>query len=86
MKKQQAMVVGAICARGDSKGLPRKNLRLLAGKPLLAHTMQCALACPVLQRVVVSTDDNEIADVARQYGAEVPFIRPAELAQDARRR
>lgn len=76
------MIVGAICARGGSKGVPRKNLRSLAGKPLIAHTIQCAQACPSLQRVVVSTDDTEIADVARRYGADVPFIRPAHLAQD----
>ncbi|MGE3539056.1 MAG: hypothetical protein AB7N91_16690 [Candidatus Tectimicrobiota bacterium] len=78
----QPMIVGAICARGGSKGVPRKNLRPLAGVPLIAHTIRCAQACPVFQRVVVSTDDAEIADVARQYGAEVPFLRPGHLAQD----
>src|SRR5437588_503832 len=76
-------IVGAICARGGSKGVPRKNLRLLNGKPLIAHTIQCALACQILERVVVSTDDAEIAEVARYYGAEVPFMRPEHLAQDA---
>jgi CMP-N,N'-diacetyllegionaminic acid synthase len=80
--KQELMIVGAICARGGSKGVPRKNLRPLAGLPLIAHTIQCAQACPILQRVVVSTDDNEIMEVAKQYGAEVPFVRPAHLAQD----
>jgi N-acylneuraminate cytidylyltransferase/CMP-N,N'-diacetyllegionaminic acid synthase len=76
------VIVGAICARGGSKGVPRKNLRSLGGKPLIAHTIQCAQACSALERIVVSTDDQQIAEVARQYGAEVPFIRPAHLAQD----
>ncbi len=75
-------VVGSICARGGSKGVPRKNLRPLAGKPLIVHTIECARACPDLDRVVVSTDDEEIARVARQAGAEVPFLRPVHLAQD----
>ena len=76
-------VVGAVCARGGSKGVPRKNLRLLAGTPLVARAVACARACPELDRVVVSTDDEEIARVAREHGAEVPFLRPAELARDA---
>lgn len=76
------MIVGSICARGGSKGILRKNLRLLAGKPLIAHTIVNALACKTIDRVVVSTDDQEIADVAKQYGAEVPFMRPRELARD----
>jgi CMP-N,N'-diacetyllegionaminic acid synthase len=82
MKEHRAVVVGAVCARGGSKGVPRKNLRSLLGKPLIAHAIECAKACPVLQRIVVSTDDPEIAEVARQHGAEVPFIRPSHLAQD----
>jgi len=76
------LVIGAICARGGSKGVPRKNLRPLRGKPLIAHTIEVAQACSTLDRIVVSTDDEEIASVAREYGAEVPFMRPAELAQD----
>ncbi len=80
--KNDPYVVGAICARGGSKGIPRKNLRLLCGKPLIVHTIESARLCPVLNRVVVSTDDEEIATVARQNGAEVPFLRPAHLAQD----
>ena len=76
------MVVGAVCARGGSKGVPRKNLRPLAGKPLIAHAIQCAQACSTLRRVVVSTDDHAIADISREHGAEVPFIRPAHLALD----
>jgi CMP-N,N'-diacetyllegionaminic acid synthase len=82
MTEQSPVIVGAICARGGSKGVPRKNLRNLLGKPLIAHAVECARACPILQRVVVSTDDEEIADVARQFGAEVPFMRPAKLAED----
>ena len=82
MKNGQSNIVGAICARGGSKGIPRKNLRPLAGKPLIAHAIECAQACSVLRRVVVSTDDPVIAKVAKEYGAEVPFIRPADLAQD----
>jgi N-acylneuraminate cytidylyltransferase/CMP-N,N'-diacetyllegionaminic acid synthase len=76
------MKLAAICARGGSKGVPRKNLRILDGKPLIAHTVEQALKSEVFDRVVVSTDDQEIADVARQYGAEVPFMRPEELARD----
>lgn len=76
------MIVGAICARGGSKGIPRKNLRLLAGKSLLERAILCARACPQLDRIVVSTDDIEIAEAGRRHGAEVPFMRPAELAQD----
>lgn len=75
-------VVGSICARGGSKGVARKNLRPLNGKPLIYYTIKCAHLCPELDRVVVSTDDDEIAQVARQYGADVPFMRPAHLAQD----
>jgi CMP-N,N'-diacetyllegionaminic acid synthase len=82
VNNRETNIVGAICARGGSKGVPRKNLRPLAGKPLIAHAIQCAKGCSVLGRVVVSTDDHEIANVAREYGAEVPFIRPAHLALD----
>jgi N-acylneuraminate cytidylyltransferase len=74
--------IGFVFARGGSKGLPRKNLRLLAGKPLVAHAIEAALGGRYIRRVVVSTDDEEIAAVARQYGAEVPFLRPPELATD----
>ncbi|MBC7905483.1 MAG: acylneuraminate cytidylyltransferase family protein [Rhodospirillaceae bacterium] len=75
-------VIAFIFARGGSKGLPRKNLRPLGGKPLLAWAIDCARACPQVDRVIVSTDDEEIAATARAFGAEVPFLRPAELAQD----
>jgi N,N'-diacetyl-8-epilegionaminate cytidylyltransferase len=74
--------VAAIFARGGSKGVPRKNIRLLAGKPLIAHAIEKARASHWIDRVIISTDDAEIADVARQYGADVPFMRPPELARD----
>lgn len=75
--------IGFIFARGGSKGIPRKNLQALGAKPLIAHAIHCGLAVPGIERVVVSTDDAEIADAARSFGAEVPFLRPAELAGDA---
>jgi N-acylneuraminate cytidylyltransferase len=75
-------VVALIPARGGSKGVPRKNIRPLAGKPLIAYSIEAARASRLIARVVVSTDDAEIADVARRYGADVPFMRPAELARD----
>lgn len=75
-------VVGAIFARGGSKGLPRKNVRLLHGKPLIAYAIETALASELIDRVIVSTDDPEIAAIAKDYGAEVPFMRPRELARD----
>lgn len=75
-------VLGLITARGGSKGVPRKNIRPLAGKPLLQYTAEAALAARGLTRVLLSTDDTEIAEIGRQCGLEVPFLRPAELAQD----
>lgn len=74
--------IAFIFARGGSKGLPGKNIRLLAGKPLIAWAIEQALAVNQIERVIVSTDSEEIAAIARHYGAEVPFIRPAELARD----
>lgn len=71
-----------IFARGGSKGILGKNIKPLGGKPLIAHAIESALSAPSLGRVSVSTDDAEIADVARKYGAEVPFMRPSELATD----
>ncbi|UCE60442.1 MAG: acylneuraminate cytidylyltransferase family protein [Phycisphaerales bacterium] len=75
-------VVGLVTARGGSKGIPRKNIKPLAGKPLIAWTIEAALASRFLSRVIVSTDDDEIMETARDFGAEVPFKRPAELAGD----
>ena len=71
-----------IPARGGSKGIPRKNIKLIAGKPLIAWTIEAAQRSGLLDSVVVSTDDAEIAEVARRAGAQVPFMRPVELAQD----
>ncbi len=71
-----------IPARGGSKGVPKKNIKKLAGKPLIAYTIEAALACPQVEKVYVSTDSQEIANVALSYGAEVPFLRPEELAGD----
>ncbi len=75
-------VLAIIPARGGSKGIPRKNIRLFAGHPLIAWSIAAARQARSVTRLIVSTDDAAIAAVARQYGAEVPFLRPAELAQD----
>ncbi len=75
-------IVGLIVARGGSKGVPRKNIKPLAGKPLIAWTIDAARQSQALARLILSTDDEEIADVARRHGAEVPFMRPAALAAD----
>lgn len=74
--------IAIIPARGGSRGIPRKNLVPLGGKPLIAWSIETALTCPEIERTIVSTDDEEIAAVARQWGAEVPFLRPSELARD----
>jgi CMP-N-acetylneuraminic acid synthetase len=75
-------VLGLIPARGGSKGIPRKNIKLLAGKPLLQYTAEAALSATRLSRVILSTEDQEIAEVARRCGLEVPFTRPKELSLD----
>ena len=75
-------ILALIPARGGSKGLPRKNIKPLLGKPLIAWTIEQALNSKYIDRVIVSTDDLEIAEISKKYGAEVPFIRPKELAQD----
>jgi CMP-N,N'-diacetyllegionaminic acid synthase len=75
-------MLAIIPARGGSKGLPGKNIRPLAGKPLIAYSIEAALAAKSITRVICSTDSEEIAAVARAAGAEVPFLRPEELAQD----
>ena len=71
-----------IGARGGSKGIPKKNLKLLNGKPLISYTIESALNSNIFSSVVVSTEDKEIARIAKKYGAEVPFIRPKKLATD----
>ena len=74
-------VVAIITARGGSCGIPRKNILPLAGRPLIAHSIEAALQARSVNRVIVSTDDAEIAGISREHGAEVPFVRPAELAR-----
>lgn len=75
-------VLATICARGGSKGVPGKNIRLLCGKPMIVYTIEVAQRCKSIDRVIVSTDDTEIAQIARASSAEVPFLRPKELATD----
>jgi CMP-N,N'-diacetyllegionaminic acid synthase len=75
--------IAIIPARGGSKGLPGKNLRVLAGLPLIAHSVRFAQICPEIGRCIVSTDSDEIARAARDANGDVPFLRPAELAQDS---
>ena len=75
-------VLAIIPARGGSKGLPGKNIKPLGGKPLIAWTIEAAQQSKYIDRLILSSDDLDIINVARQYGCEVPFVRPAELAQD----
>ena len=76
------IVLGLIPARGNSKGIPRKNIAPLAGRPLISWTIEACRAAKLVDRVVLSSDDQEILAVGRQWGAECPFVRPAELARD----
>lgn len=78
----QSGAVAFIFARGGSKGLPGKNIRMFAGKPLITWAIEHALAAKGIRRVIVSTDSDEIAEVAVKYGAEIPFMRPSSLAKD----
>jgi CMP-N-acetylneuraminic acid synthetase len=75
-------ILALIPARGGSKGVPRKNIKLLAGQPLIAYTIREARKSKYITRIIVSTEDDEIARIARELGAEVPFVRPVELALD----
>ena len=76
------MKVAIIPARGGSKRIPRKNIKSFYGKPMIAYSIEAATASGCFDKVIVSTDDNEIADVAKQYGAEVPFLRPDDISDD----
>ena len=76
------MLIGLIPARGGSKGIKRKNIKEIFGKPLIAWTIKQALEAKTLDKVIVSTDDDEIANISVDYGAEVPFIRPKKIALD----
>lgn len=75
-------VLAVIAARGGSKGLPGKNVREVGGKPMIAWTIEAALQAACLDRAILSSDDEGIIEVARRYGCDVPYVRPAELAQD----
>lgn len=85
VKTEQRNCIAIILARGGSKGLPGKNIKPVAGKPLVAYSIEACLNSGVCDDVLVSTDDEEIADVARAHGAWVPFLRPDELATDEAR-
>jgi N-acylneuraminate cytidylyltransferase len=82
MERNNRHILAIIPARGGSKSIPRKNIQLLGGYPLISYSIAAGLNSQYIDRVIVSTDDAEIAQIAEQYGAEVPFIRPAELAED----
>lgn len=76
------MIVAIIPARGGSKRIPNKNIKLFAGRPIISYSIRAAQEAGLFDRIIVSTDSSEIADIAREYGAETPFLRPAELAND----
>lgn len=76
------MKVAVIPARGGSKRIPRKNIKEFCGKPMIAYSIEAALQSGCFDKIIVSTDDSDIAEVAKSYGAEVPFMRPAELSND----
>ena len=76
-------VIGVILARGGSKGIPKKNIKLLNGKPLIAYTIKAAVDSNIFDEIVVSTDSDEIANISKEFGALVPFMRPSELSGDA---
>ncbi|QQR50436.1 acylneuraminate cytidylyltransferase family protein [Candidatus Nomurabacteria bacterium] len=75
-------ILGIILARGGSKSIPKKSIALCAGKPLMYYTIKAAKESKLLTRIIISTDDEEMAEIARSYGVEVPFLRPKELAED----
>ena len=82
MQKSHKKILGLITARGGSKGIPGKNIKKLAGKPLIVYTIEAAQASGVFDRIIISTDDEKIAEVARLHGCAVPFMRPKNLAKD----
>jgi N-acylneuraminate cytidylyltransferase len=82
MARMSSKILAVVPARGGSKGLPGKNIRPLGGIPLIGHAIACGNALPAVTRTIVTTDDTEIAEIARSLGGDVPFLRPAELAQD----
>lgn len=78
----RSVQVAVIPARGGSKRIPHKNIKTFAGKPIIAWSIEAAQRCGIFSRIIVSTDDEEIASVAREYGAETPFVRPPDLSDD----
>ena len=76
-------VIGFIPARGGSKGIPRKNILEINGRPLISYTIDSAKESKLIDRTIVSTDDDEIASISASFGAEIPYIRPDEIAQDS---
>lgn len=82
MAIKSSRILAIIPARGGSKGLPGKNIRSFAGLPLIAHSILLAKACPEISRCIVSTDSPDISEIAKRFGAEVPFLRPTELSRD----
>ena len=76
------MNIAVIPARGGSKRIPRKNIKDFCGKPIIAYSIEAALGCSLVDKVIVSTDDSEIAEISKEFGAEVPFIRPGSLSGD----
>ena len=83
--KNNIRILGLIPARGGSKGIPHKNINLMAGKPLITHTIETASKSKYIDHLVTSTDSVEIANIARKYGCDVPFLRPEELSSDTSR-
>ena len=81
-EKSNSKSICFIAARGGSKGIPKKNLKILNKKPLIVHTIESELDANIFDAVIVNTDDKEIAQIAKQYGAEVPFMRPKYLSGD----
>ncbi|MFH1325866.1 MAG: acylneuraminate cytidylyltransferase family protein [Candidatus Falkowbacteria bacterium] len=82
MQKKKDTILAIIPARSGSKRIPNKNIRNFLGKPLIAHTIKQALSCDLIDRIIVDTDSPKIAKIAKKYKAEVPFLRPANLAKD----
>lgn len=82
MNQEKSILLGVVPARGGSKGVPGKNVRPVNGKPLISYAIECGMMCPSIDRLIVSTDSEKVAAVAKEAGAEIPFIRPADLAQD----
>ncbi|MBN1293328.1 MAG: acylneuraminate cytidylyltransferase family protein [Candidatus Latescibacteria bacterium] len=82
MTEKKKIILGLVPARGGSKGVPGKNIRLVNGKPLIVHAIECGKSCPSINRIIISTDNEEFAAIAKKAGAEVPFMRPSHLALD----